>query len=382
VTTARPKLLFLVTEDWYFWSHRLPMARAARDAGFAVSVATRVAAHGERIVAEGFALLPFAWRRADNTPWQSLRTIAALRRLVRAARPDIVHAISLMPVVYGGLALLLPTRRPVLIASLTGLGHALESGSLRARLLRLPIRAVLWTMLRRPRTAFIVQNDAHRRALLPVASESTSTIEVIAGSGVDTQHFSPLPDPAARPITIAFVGRLLASKGIRELVAAHLALQDRGVPVRLLIAGAPDPDAPTALGDREVKGWLDHPALVWLGHVEDVRQVWNEAHVAVLPSHHEGLPLSLLEAAACARPLIATDIPGCRAIAKDNVNALLVPVGDVQALAAAIERLVRDDALRRRLGAASRTFVDPDLSADRIGTATVALYRRMIEGSC
>jgi glycosyltransferase involved in cell wall biosynthesis len=356
------------------------MARAARDAGFAVSVATRVAAHGERIIAEGFALHPFAWRRADNTPWQALRTIAALRRLVRTAQPDIVHAISLMPVVYGGIALL-ATRQPALIASLTGMGHALESGSFRARLLRLPIRAVLWTLLRRQRTAFIVQNDAHCRALLPLASKSTGTIEVIAGSGVDTRHFSPLPDPAARPVTIAFVGRLLASKGIRELVAAHRALQARGVPVRLLIAGTPDPDAPAALTDREVNGWLDHPSLVWLGHVEDVREVWSEAHVAVLPSHHEGLPLSLLEAAACARPLVATDIPGCRAIAKNNVNALLVPVGDVPALAAAIERLVRDDALRQRFGAASRRMVDPELSADRIGAAAVALYRRMIEGS-
>jgi glycosyltransferase involved in cell wall biosynthesis len=381
VTKGPPKLLFLVTEDWYFWSHRLPMARAARDAGFEVAVATRVAAHGERIRAEGFTLLAFPWRRGDKTPWRALRTIAEIRRLVRTVQPDLVHAVSVMPVVYGGLALLW-TRRPALVASLTGMGHALESARFSARLLRLPIRAVLWALLRRPHTAFIVQNQDHRRALLQLVPDASARVAVIPGSGVDTRHFTPLPDPVERPVTVAFVGRLLAGKGVRELVAASRKLQSRGVPVRLLIAGIPDPEGPHSLDEREVRGWLDHSGIVWLGQVDDVRQVWAQAHIAALPSHHEGLPLSLLEAAACGRPLIATDIPGCRAIAKANVNALLVPVGDVDALADAIERLARDDALRERFGNASRALVDPELSADRIGAATVALYRRLAGVSC
>jgi len=381
VTASPPKLLFLVTEDWYFWSHRLPMARAARDAGFEVAVATRVTAHGERIRSEGFALYAFPWRRGDKTPWRAFRTITEIRRLVRAVQPDLVHAVSVMPVIYGGLALLW-TRRPAFIASLTGMGHALESDQFGARLLRLPIRTVLWAMLRRAHTAFIVQNQDHRRVLRQIAPGAAGSVVVIPGSGVDTRHFVPLPDPVERPVTTAFVGRLLVGKGVRELVAAHGKLRSRGVPVRLLIAGVPDPDGPASLDEREVLGWLDHSGIVWLGQVEDVRQVWAQAHVAVLPSHHEGLPLSLLEAAACGRPLIATDIPGCREIAKANVNALLVRVGDVDALAAAIERLVRDDELRVQFGNASRALVDPELSGDRIGAATVALYRRLMGSSC
>jgi len=175
------------------------------------------------------------------------------------------------------------------------------------------------------------------------------------------------------------VGRLLADKGVRTLIEAHQRLARRGVSVRLLIAGMPDAESPTSIPADEVRRWSETPGVTWLGHVEDVRRVWSEAQIAVLPSHHEGLPLSLLEAAACARPLIASDIPGCRVIAHAGVNALLVPVGDAAALAHAIETLAGDEALRRGFGAASRSLVDPALSSERIGAETVALYRRLLK---
>jgi glycosyltransferase involved in cell wall biosynthesis len=377
---SAPKLLFLVTEDWYFYSHRLPMARAAQAAGFEVSVATRIGAFGEQIRAQGFKVHHFAWRRGDNTPWQSLRAIRGIRQLVRAERPDVIHAVSMKTVVYAGVALL-AARDPALIASLTGMGYALESSRFGARILRLPINIVLRAMLRRGRSAFIVQNPSHQQTLLELAPKATERVWIIPGSGVDTRRFVPLPDPPARPVTVAFVGRLLADKGIRELIAAHDILRRRGIAVRLLIAGAPDPAQPTSIPEQEVRGWTDRPGVVWLGSVEDVRRVWAEAHMAVLPSYHEGLPLSLLEAAACARALVATDIPGCRGVAKPDVNALLVPVGNVPLLADAIERLVRDDALRQRFGSASRGVVEPELSAERIGALAAALYQRMIDRS-
>jgi glycosyltransferase involved in cell wall biosynthesis len=373
---ASPKLLYLVTEDWYFWSHRLPMARAALAAGFKVGVATRVDAHGERIRAEGFALHPLRWRRGDFGLVAGLRAITEIHRLYRRERPDLVHHISVKPAVYGGLAAF-AARIPAVVSSLTGMGYSLASAGLGARMARLPMSLALRLLLAWRRSVLVVQNEAHRATLLALAPKAADRVVVIRGSGVDTRHFAALPDPSARPIAIGFVGRLLADKGVRELIDAYRRLLARGVPVRLVLAGVPDPESPTSISDAEIKDWLTLSGLTWLGQVSDVRQVWAEAHIAVLPSFHEGLPKSLLEAAACARPIVATDIPGCREVAIPGRNALLVPVGDAPALADAIERLARDDDLRRRLGAVSRSVVEPDLSDLRIGAETVALYRRL-----
>jgi glycosyltransferase involved in cell wall biosynthesis len=373
---ASPKLLYLVTEDWYFWSHRLPMARAALAAGFKVGVATRVDAHGERIRAEGFALHPLRWRRGDFGLVAGLRAITEIHRLYRRERPDLVHHISVKPAVYGGLAAF-AARIPAVVSSLTGMGYSLASAGLGARMARLPMSLALRLLLAWRRSVLVVQNEAHRATLLALAPKAADRVVVIRGSGVDTRHFAALPDPSARPIAIGFVGRLLADKGVRVLIDAYRRLLARGVPVRLVLAGVPDPESPTSISDAEIKDWLTLSGLTWLGQVSDVRQVWAEAHIAVLPSFHEGLPKSLLEAAACARPIVATDIPGCREVAIPGRNALLVPVGDAPALADAIERLARDDDLRRRLGAVSRSVVEPNLSDLRIGAETVALYRRL-----
>ena len=169
---------------------------------------------------------------------------------------------------------------------------------------------------------------------------------------------TPLPEPAG-PFTVGYVGRLLDDKGVRTLVRAHELLAQRGIVINTLLAGEPDPSNPASIPDHVLAGWRHIPNLQLLGHVEDIRSVWAQAHVAVLPSRREGLPKSLLEAAACGRPLIATDVPGCREIARNDVNALLVPVDNAEALAAAIERLMKDRELAgslRRSGPENRCF--------------------------
>ena len=179
-------------------------------------------------------------------------------------------------------------------------------------------------------------------------------------------------------MTVGFVGRLLDSKGLRTLVAAHELLARRGRAVRLLIAGAPDPANPDSIPPAEIAAWSARSGVELLGHVADIGAVWAAAHIAVLPSRREGLPKSLLEAAACGRPIVATDVPGCRAIAREGVNALLVPADDAAALADAIDRLAQDAELRRRFGAASRRLAEDEFSSQRIGRETVALYDRLL----
>jgi glycosyltransferase involved in cell wall biosynthesis len=202
-------------------------------------------------------------------------------------------------------------------------------------------------------------------------------IELIPGSGVDIDRMAPSPEPTGA-VTVAFVGRLVESKGIRALVAAHELLRQRGRDIRLVIAGLPDPANPASISPDEIDAWTRRPNVTHLGFVEDIAALWASAHIAALPSHREGLPLSLLEAAACGRPLVATDVPGCRVIARPGVNALLVRLDDAVALADAIDRLAGDPGLRRRFGQAGREMVERQFSSERIGRDVVGLYRRLL----
>jgi glycosyltransferase involved in cell wall biosynthesis len=203
-------------------------------------------------------------------------------------------------------------------------------------------------------------------------------IALIAGSGVDVAHFTPLPEPQGPP-TFGFVGRLLDDKGVRTLIAAHRLMRARGSDARLLIAGTPDPANPASVTEAEAKSWNEVPGVTWLGHVGDIAGLWARAHVAVLPSRREGLPLSLMEAAACGRAMIASDVPGCREIVIHNQTGLLVPADDAPALAQAMERLAGAPELRARFAAAARNLVIEEFAADSIGRQTVQLYRRLLD---
>jgi glycosyltransferase involved in cell wall biosynthesis len=260
---------------------------------------------------------------------------------------------------------------------MTGLGTMFISETAKVRVMRAVLTLALRRLLNRSRSAVLVQNFDDR-ALIARLGVDMDRIELIPGSGVDIDALTPAPDPAG-PVTIAFVGRLVESKGIRTLVAAHELLVERGRDIRLTIAGLPDPANPTSIPRQEIEAWKARPNVTHLGFVADIAGLWASAHIAVLPSHREGMPLSLLEAAACGRPLVATDVPGCRDIARDGINAFLVPLNDPEALANAIDALAGDGALRRRFGQASRELVEKEFSAARIGHSLVNLYRHLLE---
>jgi mannose/cellobiose epimerase-like protein (N-acyl-D-glucosamine 2-epimerase family) len=374
-TAGQPRVIYLVTEDWYFVSHRLPMARAARDAGFEVHVATRVDRHATAIKREGFHLHPISWRRGSLDPRDLVRVVREVRTLYRSIEPDLAHHVALPATVVGSLA---ATGLPMhCLNAMTGLGTTFTGDTAKLRLTRAALMPLLRRLLRRARSAVLVQN-ADDRAMMQGLGIAPDRITLIPGSGVDTAALRPAPEPTG-PVTIAFVGRLVASKGIRTLLAAHATLARRGRDIQLVVAGLPDPANPGSLSPQEIAAWTAQPNVRHLGFVQDVAALWATAHIAILPSHREGLPLSLLEAAACGRPLIATDVPGCRAIVRNDVNGFLVPLDDVEALAAAIERLAENRDLRQRFGRASRELVEKEFSAARIGRDVVGLYRGLLE---
>ena len=367
-------LLYLVTEDWYFLSHRIPMALAAQRAGYDVHVATHVVDGGARIEALGFQVHPLKWRRGSLNPFDLVAIIREVRALYRRLAPDLVHHVALQPSVIGSLA-----ARGLGIAQLNafaGLGSTFTSQSLKSRLVRPVLKALLRWILNGRRASALVQNGDDRDAIIAIGVDA-ARVSLIPGSGVDVDVLTPLPEPDGA-VTLGYVGRLLEDKGLRTVIAAHDLLNARGLPVRLLIAGQADPANPASIPEAEIQSWGSKPNVNLLGHVNDVRHVCASAHISILLSRREGLPKSLLEAAACGRPMIASDVPGCREIARNGVNGLLVPPDDPEALAAAIEHLARDPALRRLYGAAGRHLAETEFSSARIGSKTVALYDRLL----
>lgn len=366
-TSEHKKLVFLVTEDWYFISHRLALARAAQEAGFGVTVITRCNAECAAIEAAGLRVVPFEMVRRGLNPLGLLREVLGVARLYRKLKPDIVHHVALRPVVVGGLAARLAGVRSV-VSAIAGLGFVFTGG--RGGWLRQGMRALLRLAL--ARGVVIVQNpdDAATVQGLGIAPER---IRLIPGAGVDTERFAPRPEPEGVPV-VMLASRLLWDKGVGEFVEAARRLKGRA---RFVLVGAPDPGNPASVAEGDLRAWVQDGIVEWWGRRDDMAEVLSAAHIVCLPSYREGLPKVLLEAMACGRACITTDAPGCRDCVRDGDNGLLVPVKDAAALTAAIARLLLDPDLRRRMGARGRQRAVEAFSQEKVIEATLEVYRQL-----
>lgn len=370
-----PKLLFLVTEDWWFCRHFLPMARAARADGLAVVVATRVRDHAAPIAAEGCKLVPLENARGSLALADVIGELMRMVRLVRAERPDIVHCIGLRMVVLGGLAAKLAGARALVLAP-TGLGHLWIENGIVERALRPVLRLLIGRVLRGRKTRFLFENEDDPREL--GLDPNSDEVTLIGGAGVDPAQFVVAPEPSAPPVMVAVVSRMLRSKGIAEAVAATQRARQRGAPVELHLYGAPDPSNRNSLTAADLNAWSATPGLSWHGSADDVAQVYRTHHIAMLLSYREGLPRTLVEAAACGRPIVATDVPGCRALVPDGEEGILVPLGDIEATAEALVRLAGDARLRVRMGAAAHAHFRRRFTEEAVRQTITTLYRAML----
>ena len=372
-TQPADTIIFLCTEDWYFWSHRMPVARAARDAGLRVIVATRVQSHGQRILAEGFDLRPLAWRRKGDGLIGGLRALYAIVRLYREERPDLVHHIALKAVVFGSIAAWFADV-PRQINAIAGLGFIFVAPSPRAWMLKTLLLFVLKLFVCQRGSRVLTQNPDDAEELVRRGIVPRNRMSIIRGSGIDAAAFRPLPEPPG-PVVIAMVSRMLRYKGVEILAEAARLLQQRNVGARILLVGPLDPDSPASLLESEIRRLMTPGVIEWLGPTEDVLSVWKTAHIAVFPSQYrEGVPLALLEAAACGRPIVSTNTPGCREVVQDGVNGILVPRSDSRALADALERLALDKELRVRMGREGRLRVERFFTKELIVRQTLDLY--------
>ncbi|ODU99663.1 MAG: glycosyl transferase family 1 [Thiobacillus sp. SCN 63-57] len=366
------KLLYLVTEDWYFVSHRLPLAVAAQAAGFDVAVATREGRQADVIRSAGIRLIPFSQSRRSGNP---LREVTALWRLYRREQPDLVHHVALKPVMFGTLAVWL-ARVPAQVNAVAGLGWLFTTSSGIVRLVRPVLRWMLARLLNRPYCLTIVQNPEDR-SLLERSGVPAASLRLIRGAGVNVQVFHPVRPPP-EPVCIVLVSRMLWDKGVGEFVEAARRLTGAGVNARFVLVGNPDPANPASVPESSLRSWHGQNGVEWWGRREDMPAILQAAHIACLPSAYgEGLPKSLLEAAACGLPIVTTDAPGCREVVRDGVNGLLVPVRDVTALAAALGKLIGDPLLRRRMGEQSRLRAESEFAQEAIIAQTLAVYREV-----
>jgi glycosyltransferase involved in cell wall biosynthesis len=369
------KIVYLVSEDWYFCSHRLPLGIAAREAGAEVIVATRVNDHRAQIEAAGLRIAPIEMQRSGTNPLTDLSTIQQIIELYRREKPDLVHHVALKPILYGGYA----AKRagvPAIVNAVAGMGFIFISNSLFARTARPLIARAQRALMNRANTRTILQNPDDVEMYTQRIGVSPNRLTIIPGAGVDIDQFTVVPEPFAVPTAVC-VSRMLRDKGIHELVAATRLLHAKGVEVRVRLVGPTD-DNPASIPRAILAEWNREGVVEVVGPSEDIAGEYARAHIAVLPSYREGLPKSLLEAAACGRPMVATDAPGCREVCIDGETGLRVPARTIEPLADALERLVLDPGLRQRLGENARHRAETIFAEKIINAQTLALYEEML----
>lgn len=371
--SAGRRLLFVVNNPAFFMSHRVPVALAAQQAGYEVHVATMDGPAVADIQALDMTHHAIPMTRSGKHPLQELGTLLALIRLFRHLRPQIVHLVTIKPVLYGGIAARL-TRVPGMVAAISGLGFVFLSNSLKMKLVRAVVARLYRLALGHPNSRVIFQNASDRDLLKSLGAVRDAQVVMIRGAGVDLNEYRAQPEPPASPVVVTMVARLLRDKGVQEFVQAARLLRERGLPVTMQLVGGVDAGNPASATQDDVDAWQQEGCVRALGERSDVAALYAASHIAVLPSYREGLPKSLIEAAACARAVVTTDVPGCRDAIEPGETGLLVPVRDAQALADAIARLAEDPALRQSMGAAGRALAEREFNIDRVARIHVEIY--------
>jgi glycosyltransferase involved in cell wall biosynthesis len=374
---STPKILFLVTEDWYFRLHWMGLAQAARDAGFEVLLAMRVQEHGQEISRQGFKLFPINLLRKSVNPIREVLAVVELARLYRAEKPDLVYHVAVKPILYGSIAARL-AGVPSVINVFAGLGYTYTSEEFRAKLLRLFLKFGLNAVCKSSASIAVFQNEEDQAQLVRDHVVRQSCTRVIRGTGVDTERFRPMLNEGGEPI-ILLACRMLWDKGVGEFVEAARLLKRQKPGVRFVLVGRCDDDNPASIQPEQLHRWQEEGTIEWWGHRSDMPAVLGNAAVVVLPSYREGLPVSLLEAAACGKPIVATDVPGCREVVRHRINGLLVPPRNANALADAIVALLENPELRNELGRRGRDIVVKEFSSTMVTQQTLALYGELLQ---
>ena len=374
-----PKVLLVANSDWYLFNFRLSLAHTLQDQGWEPVLVSPRGPFSKELATSGFRWLPISLARRGILPHTEWQTLRELQTIYREEQPDLVHHHTVKPVIYGTLAARRSGIRAV-VNSITGLGYVFLSRRIMARALRQLVRPAYRYVLLEKGTRVIFENQGDRDFFLKRGLIQESQVTLIEGVGVDLEMYRPSDEAPGIPLVV-MPSRMLWDKGVGEFVRASKRIVEEGSSARFALAGAPDPGNPSSIASSRIEKWTRDGDVEWWGFQSDMPSVFAEAHIVVLPSYFEGTPTVLLEAAASARPVVATDIHGIKDVVTDGETGLLVPVGDVAALQEAMAKLIADASLRRKMGRKAREVAEQRFGQDKINARTIEVYEKALESA-
>lgn len=371
------KLLFVVNVEWFFLSHRLPIALKAIKEGYEVHIATGITNRLVEMESYGLIVHPLSFDRSDSSPFSSFKLLLDILNVYKKVRPDIVHLVTIKSVLIGGLAARI-AKIPSVVVAISGLGFTFTDRSLKAKLILIIIERLYRLALSSRNLVVIVQNKDDLATVKKLSQLSDDVFTLLPGSGIDLQEFYPCPYPEGLPV-IVMASRMLFSKGVGEFVKASVQLKKEGIKARFVLVGEPDPANPRSLTKEQLESWHQQEIIEWWGFSSKMAETINKSHIIVLPSYYgEGLPKVLIEASACGRAIITTDIPGCRDAIEPNVTGLLVPPKEVEPLAKAMRYLILNPEICLQIGMEARKRAETIFSIDEIVSAHLEIYQKLL----
>jgi len=367
------KLLFIVNVDWFFVSHRLPIAIKAIEMGYDVHLACGVTTMLDKLTLEGIVVHPLALSRSGTSLLGELKILADLFKIIKNVNPDIVHSVTIKPVLYGNIVAQL-LNVPLRVASISGLGYVFITSGIKSKIFRSFI-AAMYRVALTGAEAVIFQNKSDRDVLMLMGGVSSEQTVFVRGSGVELDQYAVVDEPRDSSVVI-LVARLLIDKGVNEFVSAAKILKSKRPDIRMVLVGEVDLANPKSIEIAQLSSWIEDGVVEHWGYCENIAKTMAKANIVVLPSYREGLPKSLIEAAACGRAVITTDVPGCRDAIEPNRTGLLVPVKAVEPLVAAILKLIDDVELRRRFSLRARQFAEENFNINDVVDKHLAIYNR------
>ena len=374
--SEKPKLLYIISDDNYFLSHRSGLAKAAQADGYDVSVLAyeNDSKFTDKIKSHGFKFISFNQRAAGLGVMANLKLIWQTRKVINRIRPDLIHTVSMRMMFLVTIAFWI-SKSKRMVATLTGMGYLETASNPMIRVLKWFVTKAFKLMFSSKKIQLVVQNhDDYAGVKGKFINENR--LHLVRGSGVNTDDFPLLELPKGETIQVTFVARMLKDKGLVELIEAAEIIQKQGIDtIKINLVGMPHAVNPYSVSEQQLTDWQNQGLVKWHGFRSDIVEVWRESHLAVLPSYREGLPMSLLEAASCGRAIITTDVPGCREMINGQ-NGLLVPVKNAKLLAEAIIKLANDKQLLKHMGMHSRKMVIEHFAANVVNKQMLAIYNK------
>ena len=366
-------VIYVANTSWYLYNFRLAlMEKMVNDGWRVIAVAPRDR-YSCRLEGRDIHYYSLPMSRKGANPIVDIVLLYRLYRLYVKEQPALVHHFTLKPVIYGTIAARMAGVASI-VNALTGLGYVFSSKRAKARLLRSVISRAIRCIMDAENIRVIFQNPDDRDVFVSPDLLNPAHTVLIRGSGVDVDKFTPSPECEGHPVVL-LCARMLRSKGVDELVVAARHLRELNIPGQIILAGESDPGNPEAIPEEQLRQWNEEGTVRWLGHKENMSEVYAYAHIVVLPSRdREGVPRTLIEAAACGRAIVATDVPGCREIVRHGENGLLVPAGNAEALSLALKTLMEDPYLRLQMGAKSREIAVSEFSQENVINSTLKVY--------